>query len=51
MGLEQCLALRVVFAGEPVVMPSRAIGFQNELLGGPAEVRDHPATGERQGNI
>jgi hypothetical protein len=44
MGLEQRLALRIVLARELVVVPGGAVGFDDETLGRPAEVRyDAPA--------
>jgi hypothetical protein len=41
VSLEQCLTLGIVLAGEPVVMPGRAVSLKDETLLGPAEVRDH----------
>ena len=43
VGLEQRLALGVVFASELVVVPGGAVGLDDQALLGPAEVRDGPA--------
>ena len=48
MGLEQRLALRVVFASELVVVPRGAVGLDDETLLGPAEVRDDTAAAAAQ---
>lgn len=51
MRFEQCLALRIVLPGKPVVMPCGTVCLNNELLLGPAEVGDHSATLEDERNV
>jgi hypothetical protein len=51
MSLEQCLTLGIVLAGEPVVMPGRAVSLKDEMSVRPAEVRDHPTAREHKRHV
>ena len=51
MSFKQRLALRVVLTGEPVVVPGGAVGLDDEVLGGPAEVGDHPTAVEDEWDV
>ena len=51
VALEQRLALRVVLAGDAVLVPGRAVGFEDEPLGGPAEVGHDAATVEHDRGV
>jgi hypothetical protein len=51
VGFEEGLALRVVGAGDRVVVPLTAVGLDDQALSRPAEVRDQAAAVEGQRDV
>jgi hypothetical protein len=51
MGLQQCLSFGVILAGQPVVVPGRAVSLDHEPLIGPSKIRHDAATVEDHGLI